>query len=91
MSQEVVDKLTNENAQLKKSLEVAVAQANDFVLQLDAHKQMLSEAIQSALTLRTNFLKCQRQFQDLSGKFQSSEKALADANAKIAELSSPPA
>ena len=79
MSELPLAALAQENTQLKSQLENAINQVNSYVAQLDAHKQMLSESIQSSLSLRATLIVFQKNIQDLN-------KQLADANAKIAEL-----
>ena len=66
MSVESIASLNSEITQLKKQVEDAVNQANGFVAQLDAHKQMLSEVIGNYQT--DIFMKQMQNYQHLRNK-----------------------
>jgi predicted RNase H-like nuclease (RuvC/YqgF family) len=91
MSEPTIASLTAENAELKKQIENATANHSGLLAQVDAHKGMLSESIQSSLNLRTNLIMFQKKIQELSGVIQEKDKLinglnqqLTDATAKIA-------
>ena len=81
---DTVESLSQEVTRLKQQNDQAVSQANGFVVQLDAHKQMLSESIQSCLNLRTQNLMFQKQLQEFSSKIQELQRLLDAANQKLA-------
>jgi len=89
MSEEIIKNLTTELANTK-------GQLNGIASQLEAHKGMLNEMITGSLNLRTTLVQFQKANQEMNHKFNESTKQintltqqLADANAKIAELTKP--
>ena len=93
MSVESIASLNSEITQLKKQVEDAVNQANGFVAQLDAHKQMLSEVIGNYLNTKAGMIMSNRHLHEANAKLSASEKQveslnqqLTDATAKILEL-----
>lgn len=76
--------------ELKKLNEAHEQTVNGLVYQLDAHKQMLNENLQISLNLRTNLCMFQKEYQKLQVQVADLTKQLADANAKIVELSKAP-
>ena len=90
MTQAAIDSLSAENTNLKKQLENAVNQANGFVAQLDAHKQMLSESIQSSLNLRTTVIMFQRNIQEAQQKNQAAEKQIESLNQQLSDATKEP-
>lgn len=60
--------LVDENDTLKKSNESFKQTNNGLVIQLDAHKQMINDLLQSNLTLRTHSLAYQQEMQNLNNQ-----------------------
>ncbi len=80
------DELKNENEILKnknESLKQLLAQNNNnvagLVAQLEAHKQMLNDSLNTGLQLRTNLILFQKNNQELSERLEAANKSLLES------------
>lgn len=85
MSDEILNKLTNENAQLASQIEQTNNNMQGFFAQLEAHKVMISENINALLQFKTNTIMMQKHIQTLDARIVGHEQTIARLNKELLE------
>lgn len=79
MTQEMIQTLTQENEKLKE-------QNNYLCSQLDAHRGLLNEQLQTGISLRTNLIILQKQLQEMVPKNKTLDDEIKRLNEELQKL-----
>ena len=83
MTQEIIDNLNKEIADLKNQIEHNKVGVDGLLCQLDAMRATLNEYINANLQTRTQFTMANKQLQEANAKLRSSEEAIARLTVEV--------
>ena len=87
MSDAIIDALKKENDDLKSQITQGGVNFNNVLVNLEATKQMLNEAMNSILQLRTGNIMIQNNIKQATDKALADKQIIDDLNKKLADLS----
>lgn len=90
MSDAYTDQLKKENEVLKMKMEQNENQTDAFLSQIDAHRGMLNEYINSLIMIRTQFIMLQKQHKIMNDKCAHQKDIIDGLNKQLAAASVTP-